>query len=270
MTVCNQCGADSPGLFCASCGASMKTVVCVSCATEVPPGSRFCTECGTAVRESGRRAAVEGGTNGGEASALLGSSAGWWVSGGLLLVLLAILGGQVLTDANGSDVGLAPGAPGSSGSLGPAPNVDLSTMTSREAADALFNRVMGALAVEDTVEVVNFLPMALDAYELARPLDEDGLFHLSLLERFAGDYRSSLDSALEGLEDNPDHLLNLSSAAEAARELGYLEAAQEYYERMLSAWDAELAEERPEYTEHSPLMPLIRSEAEEFLEEVDL
>ncbi len=199
----------------------------------------------------------------------MSTNAGWWVSGVLLLVLFAVVGVQVLSNGSGAQPASGPAPPGSPaapGALGPAPNVDLSAMTAREAADALFNRVMGAAAQEDTAEVGNFLPMALDAYELARPLDEDGHFHVALLERVGGNYEASLAAAYEGLAENSDHLLNLSAAAEASMELGELAAAREYYRRMLDAWDEELAADRPEYAEHSPLLPLIRSDAEDLLE----
>ena len=53
---------------------------------------------------------------------------------------------------------------------GPA-GVDLSSMTPREAADRLFNRVMTAVAADDSTEVVSFLPMAIRSLELAEPLD---------------------------------------------------------------------------------------------------
>ncbi len=250
---------------------------CSGCEREVPAGTRFCTECGTPVRARGRNRETSGqpGTAEGkeQGSSLAEVNAGWWVSGALLLVLLAVLGVQVLSggpDAPGGTASVGPGtpgAPGSPGALGPAPNVDLSTMTPREAADALFNRVMGAASEGDSIQVLNFLPMALDAYELARPLDEDGLFHISLLERVGGNYSAALGAALEGLEGNPDHLLNLSSAAEAAVELGDVEGAREYYSRMLDVWDEEIEADRPEYAEHSPLLPLIRADAEEFLEQ---
>ena len=138
-------------------------------------------------------------------------------------------------------------------------------MTPREAADRLFNRVMSAAAQEDPAEANSFLPMARDAYELARPLDEDGLFHLSLLQRAGGDFQASLDTALEGLRQNPNHLLNLSSAAEASLQLGDVGGGREYYQRLLDSWDGELASGRSEYDEHAPLLPLIREDAEAFL-----
>lgn len=140
-------------------------------------------------------------------------------------------------------------------------------MTPREAADRLFNRVMGALAQRDTMEVINFLPMAIDAYEIARPLDLDGLFHLSLLQRAGMRYEEALATAQEALDEDPDHLLNLSAAAEAARELGLDDLAAQYFSHVLEVWEDERARtDRPEYDEHAPLLPSILTDATEFME----
>ena len=140
-------------------------------------------------------------------------------------------------------------------------------MTPREAADRLFNRVMGALAQRDTMEVINFLPMAIDAYEIARPLDLDGLFHLSLLQRAGMRYEEALATAQEALDEDPDHLLNLSAAAEAARELGLDDLAAQYFSHVLEVWEDERARtDRPEYDEHAPLLPSILTDATEFTE----
>jgi tetratricopeptide (TPR) repeat protein len=186
---------------------------------------------------------------------------GWWVSGFLLAAIVLIVGFVELSDRSGSP---APGAP-AGGGLGPAPNVDLSSMTPRQAADNLFDRVMRAVANGDTTEATNFLPMAIAAYDLARPLDADGLFHLSLLQRAGQEQGAALQSALDALSGNPDHLLNLYGAAEASIGLGDSVAARGYYERLLAAWDQEIAADRLEYAEHELLLPLIREDAEAFL-----
>jgi hypothetical protein len=59
--------------------------------------------------------------------------------------------------------------------------VDLSSMTPRQAADRLFNRVMQAASSNDEAEVLRFLPMAIGAHDLVEDLDVDGKFHLVLL-----------------------------------------------------------------------------------------
>jgi len=261
---CTQCGAQAQGRFCASCGASLKALSCRSCGAATVPGTRFCTSCGAGVggaKTAGPRR--RGSASAGSAAAKQGGlDAGWWVAGGLLVVTLLVVGVGMLMDWGAGAVPAAPGAAlGTAGGTPP----DLSAMSPREAADRLFNRVMAAAARNDTGEANTFLPMAMDAYELARPLDVDGLFHLSLLQRAANEYEDALATSLEGLAANPDHLLNLSSAAESSLQLGRADEGQAHYERLLSAWDEEIAVGRQEYEEHAPLLPLIREDAEAVL-----
>ncbi len=264
---CTQCGDSAEGRFCGACGASLIEIDCPSCDAPAPPGRRFCVECGSPLRKSGggRVPAAPGAAGGGRGPS--GADLGWWISGGLLVVLL-VVGGWALTADTGSSGSGPPQQQGQPGQLGPAPNIDLSSMTPREAADRLYDRVMQALSQQDTTEIMNFLPMAIDAYELARPLDLDGLFHLSLLQRAGLRYEEALETAQEGLAQDPDHLLNLSAAAEAARETGQDDLAAEYYTHLLEVWEEERArDDRVEYEEHAPLIPTLRTDAERFLEE---
>ncbi len=258
---CTQCGAEGRGRFCASCGASVKPLSCHGCGTKVAAGNRFCTSCGTPVgAPRARTRATDAGAGG--SSQKRGGHAGWWIAGGFVTVVLVVVGIGVLIDSEEDT--LPPGSSRGSGSVGGAPP-DLSSMTPREAADRLFNRVMTAAAREDAAEANSFLPMAINAYGLAQPLDNDGLFHLALLQRAAGEHEESLAAALEGLQENPDHLLNLSAAAEASLQLGEVDAGREYYQRVLDSWEGEMAAGREEYEEHGPLLPLIREDAEAFL-----
>jgi tetratricopeptide (TPR) repeat protein len=138
-------------------------------------------------------------------------------------------------------------------------------MSPGEAADRLFNRVAMALQVRDSVEVMNFLPMALDAHEMAQPLSEVRLFRLSFLQRVATEYNQALATALEGLAREPNHLLLLSAAAEASRELGDLDGARAYFQQLVDVWDAETALDREDYQDHARLLPILREDAETFL-----
>ena len=257
---CTQCGAEGAGRFCASCGASLRVAGCRSCGARLPVGTCFCTSCGTPV--GGGAARGKGDKNRASTGGGGGPDLGWWVAGALVVVVLAVVGIDAVRERGDPRPEPAVGAAPSGDGAPP----DLSTMTPREAADRLFNRVMSAAAREDTNEANAFLPMAISAYELATPLDDDGLFHLSLLQRAAADFPASLASAEAGLQGNPDHLLNLSSAAEASLQLGEPDDGRAYYQRMLDAWDREFASGRAEYEEHRPLLPLIREEAEALLD----
>lgn len=258
---CTQCGQAGDGSFCGGCGSTLVPLNCPSCNSENPQGRRFCGSCGAPLQ---RAPAAPTGVG---ASSVPDGRAAWWVAGVLLVVLLSVGGWSLLSDS-GSATPASAGFPAPQpGALGPAPNIDLNAMTPREAADRLFNRVMGALAQRDTMEVINFLPMAIDAYEIARPLDLDGLFHLSLLQRAGMRYEEALATAQEALAEDPDHLLNLSAAAEAARELGMDDLAAEYFGHVIEVWDQERARtDRPEYDEHAPLLPSILTDATEFVQ----
>jgi tetratricopeptide (TPR) repeat protein len=157
----------------------------------------------------------------------------------------------------------APAAPFAGGGGGTPP--DLGTMTPREAADRLFNRVMTSVSQGDSAGAQAFMPMAIAAYDRARPLDHDGLFHLSLLNRTAGNLPDALANAEEVLEEDPRHLLALTAAAEAAAELGRSDEAAGYYRRVLESYDAEIGRGLPEYADHATFLQSVRGEAEAFL-----
>ena len=108
---------------------------------------------------------------------------------------------------------------------------DISQMTPIEAADRLFNRVMTSVSSGDSLAAQQFMPMAIAAYQRARPLTLDGLFHLSMLNRTAGNFEAALDNAVEILEIFP----------------------------------SENGSGREEYQMHSTIMTQLEGEAEAFL-----
>lgn len=222
---------------------------------------RFCTSCGAdlagvaALAPTGATpAASDGGT---------GARLGWVVAAFLLVVVILVVVFPVLNQSTqpASPAAAAPGAP----PLGAAPNVDLSSMTPREAAERLFNRVMTAVAAGNEAEARNFAPMAVAAYEMAEPLDVSGTFDLSLLKAVNQDYQGALDTAEAALQQNPDHLFLLSAAGAAAGALGNRERAEGHYRRLLEVFDAQTALAVPEYTGRPGLLPQMRAEAEAFL-----
>ncbi len=201
-------------------------------------------------------ARVAGGGGGGE------PHMGWWVAGGMLVVLILVVAWPILRP---DQVAPPAGGPGGANPAAGMSSVDLTTMTPREAADRLFNRVMGAAENGDTLTVQSFLPMSISAYEQAKPLDTDGMYHLSILQRLGGDAAGALATAEEVLADNPDHLLNLAAAAQAARELGDDAKARQYYQHMLDVWETQMASGNDDYAQHTNIMDTLHGEAQTYL-----
>lgn len=190
-----------------------------------------------------------------------GGNLAWWIAGALLAVLIVVVALPILK-GQGTATTQPPMGPPTGAAASP---LDLSSMTPREVADRLFNRVMSSAEAGDSADVAFFLSKAITSYDMARPLDADGLFHLALLHQTAGDYQASLTAALEVLDSDPDHLLNLAAAAEAAHALGDSEAARGYYQHLLDVYDVEIARDREEYRLHSTMVARLREEAETFL-----
>ena len=139
-----------------------------------------------------------------------------------------------------------------------AESVDLATMTPREAADRLFNRVMAADEQGRTEEVMQFGPMTLEAYKLVVLLDADARYHIGLVSLLLGD----LDNAREQIKnleaEAPDHLLGLTLASRVAEQTGDDKAASAVRARFAAAYDAEISSGRPEYEAHSVTIEAFR------------
>jgi len=93
----------------------------------------------------------------------------------------------------------------------------------------------------------------------------DGLYHLSMLNRTAGNLEAALAQALEIVEEDPNHLLGRAAAARAAVELGELDEAESHYRQIAEVFDEESNRGLEEYQAHSAIMDEIRDEAARFL-----
>ena len=247
---CPSCGTDvEGGRFCANCGAALGTPECPSCGHKPPAGARFCNQCGTAMGASPTITHTSG------------SQVAWWMAGALLLGLILVIAYPVYGPGRPNATPPAVAGP----AAGPVPvgaPPDLSSMTSREAADRLFNRVMTAVSAGDSTEAGTFLPMAIAAFELAEPLDTDGKFHLVLL-RLTGQFNAeALEGAEEILSEQPNHLLGLAMAGDASLALGDSASARRYYGRWLDAYETEAAKDLLEYQDHAPMFPEMQVTAE--------
>ncbi len=247
---CPECGSDATGRFCAECGAAIRKPECASCGEAVQVGASFCIYCGTPLR---RRRPAAAGAGAGRRRVLWGTG----VFAGVLIV-----GAGYWALARDEPQGAPPALPAAG--LNPAAGSppDLSSMTPREAADRLYDRIMRAASAGDTAEALAFLPMALDAYDLVVPLDADGHYHVSLLHALGGDDEMAREAAEAALADAPSHLLLLGAAARAASELGDSDGANAYYARFMEAWDSEQARGLEEYSMHAIPLAEMREAAE--------
>ena len=272
---CSSCGyKEAGGNFCASCGASLGEVSCGQCGAPASPGARFCASCGQPLGAGAATPAPTGPPNAPPplARPAVGISPGlvaWGVAGLALLGIALVVGVPRLisgvTDA--PPPAAAPFAGGQGAVPGNPAAVDLSTMTPREAADRLWDRVVRAAEAGDSVEARTFVPMGIAAYQRAGALDDDGLYHLSVLERIGGDFEGAIATAQQILNTNPNHLLGLHAAGEAALEAGDRDRALAFFQRLVDGFDEEQARALPEYAPdaHGPLLPSILDGAQAVL-----
>ena len=233
---------------------------CPKCGHEPPANARFCNQCGTAIAGGGGAGGEAGVGPGGSASGKApASQAVWYMAGALMVGLILVVAYPVYAPGRAS-----PGPPPAAAPAG-ASSVDLSSMTPRQAADRLFNRVMTAASAGDDTEVRNFLPMAIRAHEIVEDLDADGKFHLVRLRLQGSLNDDALASAEEILAEQPDHLLGLAGAADASLAVGDSASARVFYQRFLDAYDSEMAKDLSEYGDHGALLPTMRATAQALL-----
>jgi hypothetical protein len=138
---------------------------------------------------------------------------------------------------------------------------DISSVSPRERADRLFNRVMSAAAQGDTDQVRFFAPMAVQAYGMIDALDADARYHLGLLEAQSGNLAATAAQA-DTLEwQNPGHLFALVLHGEAAERSGDTAALSRWRRRFLDAYERELATGKPEYRDHEGALNVFRDAA---------
>lgn len=133
----------------------------------------------------------------------------------------------------------------------------------RDQADRLFERIMQARARGDTAEARFFLPMALQAYEGAAPLDADGLFHVGLLQLEGGEAAAATATASRIRDLDADHLFAFALAGEAALAVGDQAGARRAFADYLARFENEVARARPEYEMHRPALDEYRAQAEQ-------
>ncbi len=237
--VCPSCGGSVSGNFCSHCGTPVQGASCPSCRTPLSPGARFCHLCGAPLGARQRRGAV----------------APWLIAGGAITALVTVL--VVVAVRGGSPAAIT-------AETAPAPRsgaaaVDLSSMTPREQADRLYERIMRAHERGDTNEIRFFKTMALQAYARLGTLDDDAHYHVGLIHALTGDPAAALAQADSMSEGN---LLALMLRQQVAMAVNDAAASQRAYREFLANYERELATNRPEYAAHRSLIESFVVEAQ--------
>lgn len=226
---------------------------CSECGTRLREDARFCHECGATVEGRPRPGAAAAPVTAGRRQAEDAADAAdagtsrllrWWMPAIALvaIVLLSVWKSsrtQTVEAPAGVPLGMRPGA---------AP--DLSSMSPEEQADRLFNRVMRLSSEGKTDSAAFFSSMAMGALESLQPLDAHRRYDLGLVALVGGDTVRARAQADTILAQRRTHLLGLSLAARAADARGDATAARAFRRRLLAAESAERAAGLQEYTDH--------------------
>jgi hypothetical protein len=243
---CPKCAASASGRFCASCGAPLDGALCSGCGSTLTPGAKFCHRCGTPAGGSAARTEPAGG---------LAAALPWAVAGIALVALIALVAGQHF-NARTVASGAPAGAPAPSALDGTAPGAlglrapDISSLSPRERADRLYDRIMLLDSEGKSDSVQFFAQMGVAAYQMLPQQDADSRYDQGRIALVAGAPAVAQALADTILQHDPTHLLGLLLAAQSARALGNESQARTFDSKLLAALPAEQEKNLIEYQRH--------------------
>lgn len=171
------------------------------------------------------------------------------------LAVVAIVAAQSFVSASGAgNAGSGPGAQmgSATGQLatpsGRAP--DISQMSPQERASRLYDRIMSAFAAGHMDTVRLFAPMATGAYEMLDSLTLDDRYDLGRIGEITGALPLAAAQADTILRVDPNHLLGLILAAQAAHSRNDLSAERGYLNRLKKVAPTEQTRNLPGYQMH--------------------
>ena len=172
----------------------------------------------------------------------------WSIAGISLLAVVAFIAAQRFSGGSPADAAQQPGASAPASATGQPP--DISNLTPAEAAVRLYNRVMGQHERGRADSVQLFAPMAIAAYQQLGQLDLDQRYDVGRIAAVSGDESLARAEADTILASNPNHLLGLILAGNAARIRKDTAAERTYRDKFLAVAAAERAKQLPEYITH--------------------
>lgn len=218
---------------------------CQTCGATLAADARFCHRCGTPLPGTPARTP----SSAKRSSILVYSVAAVSIIGATLVAVVLTYGNRGAPEPPVVESTAAQGAP----------SVDLSTMTPLQAADRLFNRVMGASERGDSEEVARFAPMAVAAYGRVSDLDLDARYHLGLLYLQLDELDQVREQIAVMKQSAPRHLLALVLEHDVALLAGDAETAVRAAADFHAAYGDEMAAARPEYEAHRFAIDRFRS-----------
>ncbi|MEO8333434.1 MAG: zinc ribbon domain-containing protein [bacterium] len=249
-THCPRCNEVVSGRFCTGCGTSVRELACASCGVTTPAGARFCPDCGAAAGAAARSSSATVRPTD-RLPGLIGAAA--------LLALAAFVAG-VVSGRRSSPSGdiadqtattpLGPMQAGGFATNGGQTAPDISNMSPEERASRLFNRVMLYSEQGKLDSARFFAPMAIQAYEMIGPVDAHAQYDIGVISAAAGDVNRARAEADTILAARPTHLLGLVLAIHAADLRKDAVAASDFRRRLVAAAPTERTALK-EYAEHA-------------------
>lgn len=182
----------------------------------------------------------------------------WAIAAALLVAVVAYMSTQsteapLAADAGAGAGGMPPAeAPFASGGGGGGAPPDISSMTPRERAGRLYDRIMRYAEQGKMDSLQTFAPMAMASFEmLGAELDLDARYDYGRVATETGNLDVAVAQADTILRSSPTHLLGLSLAARAADKQGNAALAAKTWKAFMAAKDAELKKNLTEYQAHA-------------------
>lgn len=231
------------------------TFSCPVCGASLPARAKFCAECGSAVKAPAARAPAA-------ANPILP----WFIAGVSVIAIQTLALILALRppsgSAGGTELSAGSGAPLSGAPTTGRPAPDISSLTPRQAADRLYDRIARASEANDSGQVQFFGPMALQAYSAAAPLDIDAHLHIGMIDIALGNLDGASAEADTIVRASRTHLFGPLLKARVAQLRNNAAALQQAYRTFLANYAAELRKNLPEYEQHASILSELKTTAE--------